>query len=88
MLIKKSFKSLDFYEVYRFTNSVTGIKLIKKPDCLYHSDPIEKIQFPVESPANFTFQKLDENENINEKVKSLEKGLNNLESRLDKLEKK
>ena len=42
----------------------------------------------MESAANFTFQKLDENENINEKVKSLEKRLNNLESRLDKLEKK
>ena len=42
----------------------------------------------MESPANFTFQKLDENENINEMVKSLEKRLNNLESRLDKLEKK
>ena len=88
MLIKKSFKSLDFYDVYRLTDAVTGVKLIKNPDFLYHSDPIEKIEFPVESPANFTFQKLDENENINEKVKSLEKRLNNLESRLDKLEKK
>ena len=47
----------------------------------------EKIEFNVESLANFTFQKMDD-DNINEKIKYLENRLNNLESRLDKLEKK
>ena len=46
----------------------------------------KKIEFNVESPANFTFQKMHD-ENINEKIKSLENRLNNLESRLDKLKK-
>ena len=48
-------------------------------------DVSEKIK--VESALNFIFQKMDD-ENINEKIRSLENRLNNLEIRLDKLEKK
>ena len=47
-------------------------------------DVSEKIK--VESALNFIFQKMDD-ENINEKIRSLENRLKNVESRLDKLEK-
>ena len=79
MLIKKGFKSLDFYDVYRLIDAVIENKPIKTPDFLCYSNPIEEIDFSVESAVNFTFQKLDEieNININEKVKYLEKRLNN-----------
>ena len=79
ILIKKYFKSLDFYDVYRLIDAVIENKPIKTPDFLCYSNPIEEIDFSVESAVNFTFQKLDEieNININEKVKYLEKRLNN-----------
>ena len=92
-LIKKSFKSLDFYDVYKILCAVTVGRYYLKFDSehLSYIDPdkihVDKIEFSVESAANFTFQKIDD-ENINEKIKSLENRLNNLESRLDKLEKK
>ena len=92
-LIKKSFKSLDFYDVYKILCAVTVGRYYLKFDSehLSYVDPdkiyIDQIEFSVESAANFTFQKIDD-ENINEKIKSLENRLNNLESRLDKLEKK
>ena len=94
-LIKKSFKSLDFYDVYKILCAVTVGRYYLKFDSeeLSFVDPEkifvnpEKIEFNVEYTANFTFQKMDD-ENINEKIKSLENRLNNLESRLDKLEKK
>ena len=89
MLIKKSFKSLDFYDVYRLIKSVIGVGHIKRPDFLNEPIPNEKIEFSVESLSNFSFQqKLDERENIYEKVNSLEKRLNNLEKRLERVEKK
>ena len=47
----------------------------------------EKIEFNVESTANFTFQ-INENEKLNEKISILEKRLNNLEIKMDKFEKK
>ena len=92
-LIKKSFKSLDFYDVYKILCGVTVGRYFLKfgsgdvgyidPDKI----PVnQKIEFSVESAAKFTFQKIDYD--INEKIKSLENRLNNLESRLDKLEKK
>ena len=97
-LIKKSFKSLDFYDVYKILCAVMVGRYYLKFDSehLSYVDPDKipvdhKIEFSVESAANFTFQKIDDeniNENINEKIKSLENRLNNLESRLDKLEKK
>ena len=93
-LIKKSFKSLDFYDIYKILCVVTVGRYYLKFDSehLSYVDPDkipvdQKIEFSVESAANFTFQKIDD-ENINEKIKSLENRLNNLESRLDKLEKK
>ena len=98
-LIKKSFKSLDFYDVYKiFCAVIVGRYYLKidegklsyvGPDKILVNP--EKIELNMESAANFTFQKIDDeniNENINEKIKSLENRLNNLESRLDKLEKK
>ena len=94
-LVEKSFKSLDFYDVYKISCVVSvdryylnfdseGISIVDPEKINVES---EKIEFNIESPANFTFQKMDD-ENINEKIKSLENRLNNLESRLDKLEKK
>ena len=98
MLIKKSFKSLDFYDVKRIIYAVTGTKPISKVDFICEPNPIEKIEFSVESAANFTFQKIDENENeiqkmgeneqLNEIISTLEKRLNDLEIRIDKFEKK
>ena len=97
-LIKKSPKSLDFYDVYKILCRATVGRYYLKFDSehLSYVDPDkipvdQKIEFSVESAANFTFQKIDDeniNENINEKIKSLKYRLNNLESRLDKLEKK
>ena len=83
-LIKKNFKSLDFYDVYKIMCVVTVGRYYLKIDSeeLGIVDP-EKInvnEFNVESPANFTFQKMDD-ENVKEKIKSLE-------NRFDKLEKK
>ena len=89
MLIKNSFKSLDFYDVYRLISAVVGVGPIKTPDFLNNSIPNENIEFSVESLSNFSFQqKSDERENIYEKVNSLEKRLNDLEKRLKTLEKK
>ena len=109
-LIKKSFKSLDFYDANIIIYAVVG-RYISKVDFIHGPDP-EKIKFSVESAANFTFQKIDENENLNEiqkidenknlneiqkmggneklneKIRTLEKRLNNLEIRMDKFEKK
>ena len=96
-LIKKSFKSLDFYDVYKILCAVMVGRYYLKFDSehLSYVDPdkihVDQIEFSMESAANFTFQKIDDeniNENINEKIKSLENRLNNLESRLDKLKKK
>ena len=90
-LIKKSFKSLDFYDVYKILCAVIVGHYYLKFDSEHISyiDPnkINVDQIDVESAVNFTFQKIDD-ENINEKIKSLENRLNNLENRLDKLEKK
>ena len=94
-LVEKSFKSLDFNDVYKIICPVSvgrfylkfdpeGISIVDLEKINAES---EKIEFNVESAANFTFQKMDD-ENINEKIKSLENRLNNLESRLDKLERK
>ena len=99
MLIKKGFKSLDFYDVDRLINSVIGIKHIKKPDFLSDSNPIEKIEFSVESAANFTFHKIEDenlneikriggNKELNERISTLEKRLRDLEVRMDKFENK
>jgi len=64
-LIKKSFKSLDFYDVTKIIYAVAG-PYISKVDFIHGPDPVEKNKFSVESAANFTFQKIDENENLNE----------------------
>ena len=94
-LVEKSFKSLDFYDVYKISCAVSvgryylnfdsseGIGIVD-PEKI---NVDEKIEFNVESAANFTFQ-IDENEKLNEKISTLEKRLNNLEIRMDKFEKK
>ena len=85
MLIKKGFKSLDFYDLQGIIRVVIGVKSISELDVLYKPIPFQKIEPNVEEELNFTFQNINVNENINEKVKSLEMRLNDLESRLDKL---
>ena len=72
-----------------------GLKLFQL-SILYISQILLKFEFSVESAANFTFQKIDENEiqkmgenkKLNEKINTLEKRLNDLEIRMDKFEKK
>ena len=101
-LIIKHFKSLDFYDVKKIIYAVAGPS-ISKVDFIHGPDPVEKNKFSVESAANFTFQKIDENENLNEiqkidenkeneklneKIRTLEKRLNNLEIRMNEFEKK
>ena len=99
MLIKKSFKSLDFYDVKRIIYAVTGTKPISKVDFICEPNPIEKIEFSVESAANFTFQKIEDenlneiqkiggNKGLNERVSTLDKRLHDLEIRMDKFENK
>ena len=94
-LVEKSFKSLDFYDVYKISCAVSMGRyyLNFNSEGIFIVDPekinveSEKIEFNVESAANFTFQ-IDENEKLNEKISTLEKRLNNLEIRMDKFEKK
>ena len=90
-LVEKSFKSLDFNDVYKILCAASVGRYYLKIDSEGTSivdpntiDVSKKIE--VESAVNFTFQKMDD-ENVNEKIKSLEDRLNNLEGRLNKLEK-
>ena len=87
-IVWKEIKSLDFYDVLqsicRFYLKFDSERIsIVDPEKI---DVDEKIEFNVESAENSTFQKMDD-ENINEKIKSLENRLNNLESRLVSLKK-
>ena len=89
--MKKKYKSLDFYDVYKILCAASTGRFYLKFDSGRISmvdpkaiDVSEKIK--VESALNFTFQKMDD-ENINEKIRSLENRLKNVENRLDKLEK-
>jgi len=50
---KKAFKSFDFYDVKRTIYEVIGTIPISKDDFICESNPIKKIEFSVESAANF-----------------------------------